>query len=570
MGKFDTHGGYFAPQGYMKVEVGGSHEENPNGGVQVGVDPEGIPNMLEEGEPVYNDYVYSDNIVAEADILEKHNIPEKYAGKLYSDIADAYVDEATEMPLDPIANNGLNAMLVRLADAQEEQKAIKQQKELEEELSQLSPEELDELEQMLAAQEGQESYPVEAMPQDVVPQTEQQPVESPMYMQPREQPMIPMVCGGHMTRKYLPGGPLRYNRLTWPYKNAYNQFEAPLLYGSDEPITPLRYGVPVVDVVPDAVVPPVEAAPKSPIATTKSATKSAGAKPVVSKASDATKTPLAPIDTTLLSNPGALQWVYDQAEDQKIKDYLAAEEAMREIDDLEVPVADTGTNGKQGYKPLPTWPRYTGALTAGLLGLYNAFQKPDKYTMPHYRPVLPSARMHLVDPVYTPIDQNQLVNTVLANSAGTTRAIRNAGMGPSTGALLLAQDYNTGRSIGEARRQAWEANNAARNAVNAAHNQNAATLGNFQYGQNKDWATILNDAAVRNAQNDFMLQRMNYAAEGEKYAAIQNQIDALAQALSDIGRENAVMNMINGDETRNYGYDRRFDPNYRLSSSLWR
>ncbi|MBQ3949495.1 MAG: hypothetical protein II661_03380, partial [Bacteroidales bacterium] len=135
MNKFNTQGGYFAPQGYLKVEAGGSHEENPNGGVQLGVDEQGVPNLLEEGEPVYDDYVYSDNITAEKEILEKHNIPAKYAGKLYSEVADAFVAEAEERPLDPISNSGLNAMLVRLADAQEEQKQIQQQRDLEAELS---------------------------------------------------------------------------------------------------------------------------------------------------------------------------------------------------------------------------------------------------------------------------------------------------------------------------------------------------------------------------------------------------------------------------------------------------
>ena len=114
MRKFDTHGGYFAPQDYFRVDEGGSHEENPNGGVQVGVDPQGTPNLLEENEPVYKDFVYSDNIVADVEMLKKHNIPTKYAGKLYSEIADAFVDEAGERPNDPISNNGLNAMLVRL------------------------------------------------------------------------------------------------------------------------------------------------------------------------------------------------------------------------------------------------------------------------------------------------------------------------------------------------------------------------------------------------------------------------------------------------------------------------
>jgi hypothetical protein len=46
MGKFNVHGGMFAPKGFFRVNEGGSHESNPNGGVQVGKDEQGIPNML--------------------------------------------------------------------------------------------------------------------------------------------------------------------------------------------------------------------------------------------------------------------------------------------------------------------------------------------------------------------------------------------------------------------------------------------------------------------------------------------------------------------------------------------
>lgn len=155
MNRFNTNGGYFAPQGYLRINKGGSHDENPNGGVQLGVDGQGVPNLLEENEPVYNDFVYSDNIKADPKILEQFNIPKKYAGKLYSVIADDYVDEAALNPNDPISNNGLNAMLVRLADAQEAQKQMEEQRALEEELAKMSPEEQEALMAMMEQEAAQ-------------------------------------------------------------------------------------------------------------------------------------------------------------------------------------------------------------------------------------------------------------------------------------------------------------------------------------------------------------------------------------------------------------------------------
>ena len=201
---------------------------------------------------------------------------------------------------------------------------------------------------------------------------------------------------------------------------------------------------------------------------------------------------------------------------------------------------------------LPTWPRYAGAVTSGLLGIYNAVQRPDRYNIRRYNPTLPSARLDLVDPSYNPIDQNILVNDVLASGAGTARSIVNSGAGPSTGALLVAADANTGSNIGDARVRAWDANNQRRNDVIGQRNANATALANFDYGVSRDRAQIQNTAQLQNIQNDLIRQRLNYAAEGEKYAAIQSNIDSVSKALAGIGNENFAMNQINNDTAYDY------------------
>lgn len=227
MSKFDTHGGYFAPAGYMRINEGGSHEENPNGGVQVGVDPDGNPNLLEEGEPVYKDFVFSDNIKADESMLEQFGIPKAYAGKLYSEIADSYIDEAELRPNDEISTNGLNAMLGRLAQAQEAQKAAEEEAALAEELANMSPEELAALEQMLAQEQGQTMPAGDVIaPEQIAPEQVVIPGEQ---MQPEVMPM--MACGGKIN-KFAMGGdeddppyqaPLLFNPETG---NAYIQTHA--------------------------------------------------------------------------------------------------------------------------------------------------------------------------------------------------------------------------------------------------------------------------------------------------------------------------------------------------------
>lgn len=200
MGTFNTHGGYFAPKDYFRINEGGSHKENPNGGVQIGHDNNGIPNLLEEGEPVYKDFVYSDNIKADKSILKDFFIPEKYAGKLYSEIADSFIEEAEVRPNDPVSNNGLNVMLGRLADAQEEQKLRKEERALKAELKKLSPEEL-----MLLGSEINQNEQEDTIQQPQIMAAPQPQQIIPEQQIPVEQQSPMMACGG-MLKKYADGG----------------------------------------------------------------------------------------------------------------------------------------------------------------------------------------------------------------------------------------------------------------------------------------------------------------------------------------------------------------------------
>ena len=778
--KFNMQGGYFSPQGYMRIDEGGSHDENPNGGVQIGVDGQGIPNMLEEDESVYKDYVFSDNIKADKKFLADNHIPEKYVGKLYSEIADAYVAEAQDRPLDTISNKGLNAMLMRLAQAQESQKEEKTVKELEDEMSQLTPEELDELEAMLAGTEQ------EQMQQPIVPEVEQ-PV---------------MMANGGLIHRFDEGGdrplvayggtiPAATVTATHPFTasvtRAINNFPKKAKEVFDEVKTPLyfvpgvgeallagdaiehtvkgEYGKAALSAVP--LVKPAKGVSKvmdeayrmleaekaydaaykvekaaetvkkgskvkdsakkvwgvgkylfDPRAVWKSGWKPttiggkigkgvigtaqtlgstaldlelvnqgvstavdqvrqrtgsntdaayeaakatdpfanvrakggvinrydnplgsnllqrgtgfngmvtmqdvmnrhfpavqikapkidmSGVQAAISKLPETPKTitsnipltgplfqvpqtgykanadlglpklNLAPpkdnlatvryklrnniplVDTSGLKLPtGVTSLAPTTKAAASATPVVPTEPTVPEVPAAEEQGGNAGaTTTTNTVKPamLPTWPRYMGAVASGIMGLYNAFQKPDQYKIRRYNPTLPSAKLHLVDPTYNPMDQNMLVNDVLASGAGTTRAIMNSGAGPSTGALLVAADYNTGRNIGDARAKVWDANNQRRNEVLTQRNANAKATADFDYTMSRDRAQIQNMAELQNIQNELMQQRLNYAAEGEKYAALQSNINAMSQALSGIGQENFAMNQVNQDSAYDY------------------
>ena len=877
MSTFDTHGGYFAPKDYMKVEAGGSHEENPNGGVQIGVDQEGTPNLLEEGEPVYKDYVYSDNIKASERFLKENNIPEKYAGELYSKIADSFFTEAENRPYDPISRNGLEAMLGRLADAQEGQKAYNEQRQLERELKNLSPDELAALEEMLAAQEqpGLEGEAAAVPPMPAQPETvPQEPEMIPQEVAPGQMPM--MRNGGKLFKdggdrvlsaqsvitepavitaddpkrlameEAVRGGINRFaeeyalpaagylvdpgfgaamaaaeaaKKMRDEYRDsAEHLLEAGALSGlfSSDPEYIVKQSTREAKKVAksnealerynelqkakneafdDAIQVAKDArkrieTSKEAFTTSKTALENAAAsganeqtiknfsEAYIEKAKgigqarrEATSATLDAIGKGIAKNaskvrkvaavakaPGfvpklvgglgtaalvgasiidginarknkstgkisseeslndegadidlsTLKVVNEEARGGKINrfpnggqvwDYknsrimrtppvlnpsIVTAEAPRIYDSISpVTVTDTmkampsfsagavqlnppgllrryspisfeelarrtfgnytapdmesyyGPTHEWQYKEehpvwgeeiapavvtadrpvkastgmgsiysrmaptieqivsnvdlseigkstagasavdaasgavtassgdaaesmkanpyLSTFPRYAGAIGSGLLGLYNAFQKPDRYTATRYKPFAPTGRISLQDQVYNPVDQNMLMNQVLAQGNSTQRALRNSGLGPSTAAAMIAQDNSITGNLGNTFLQTWDANNQRRNQVIAANNANEAQRAQFDYAIDAARQRALADAQMRNAYNDLQLQQLNYAAEGDKYAAISNQISNALQALSGIGQENFVMNQVNSNPA-NEGY----------------
>lgn len=935
MGKFDTHGGYFAPQNYYRINEGGSHEENPNGGVQVGTDENGIPNAVEQDETVYDDFVFSDRVVISDDMISQFKLNPWAEGLTYAEYVDKLVEETEERPLDPTSNNGLRAMLSRAASAQEQQKQNEEKQQLEQELAQLSPEELQQLEAMLAEQEASQQ-----MPQQASPEMMQEMPEETMMAPEQMAGQMPMSFGGPLLHSYAQGGdtddnpvpgmdgkklirvdngdgtftfveenpavdtteerPRSIQRpilLDNSYASADNTSVRPSLYdpfkaGSAEgsPQSETDYSAlwglvpfvgPIRDMINDGVdwsdvgslaldvlslvpgayfakAPSVilnaadkandmrrvakvagavnnskrvgraiqeigesnfdKAASKSfaerlglptgvdvdaavrrntstvagSAAETWAKTKSSAisqlddeAAVLKEKLSDATrkltdaksrsagqmeidglrreaeslerkikenaqqadylgKKTAAPEPQSVVSKPepvaempvstpvpsaspsatepvpstapattaptlrrtpwqkvkrgvGALAditfnpvgitnelgripakglrgwkypigaaeltgrtlgaigyyWSKNHPEARALREYMNTPifdtdiknqfdgdstsviwnsdnqepsagdfffakggkmnlaglgddfDPNRKFNGIKVPslfeetkpswypkftfnigpmpetrdsIAYKASHGitpefrgiqfdrdpnfilppvssteadntaeSEASAMYPTWPRYTSAITSGLTGLYDVFQRPDKLRVPTQYPALASARMHLRDLVFNPVDQNMMVQDTLNAGAGMASQIRNAGLGPSTGRTLLALDSNIGKNIGTARVQGAAANESLMNNVLTQNNQNAGTLGQFQYGISRDNASLMNQVMQQRIQNELFRQRYNNEAESAKYAAIQNQLDTLAQALSGIGRENFAMNQINSN-----------------------
>lgn len=123
-GDLMTHGADFS-NGMVFIGNGGSHEENPFEGVPMGVDPEGVPNLVEEGETIFNDYVFSKRLNVPKAIREKY----KLRGTKEMSFAEAskqLAKESEERPNDPISERGMQALMADLASAQESVKGEQQ------------------------------------------------------------------------------------------------------------------------------------------------------------------------------------------------------------------------------------------------------------------------------------------------------------------------------------------------------------------------------------------------------------------------------------------------------------
>ena len=113
-----THGAEW-DNGLRIIGNGGTHEENPMEGVPMGMDAEGTPNLVEQGEVIFNDYVFSNRMFADGGLLESFNLPKSYDGYSFAAIAEKLGEESKERPNDPISKRGLLSSMSRLQQAQE-------------------------------------------------------------------------------------------------------------------------------------------------------------------------------------------------------------------------------------------------------------------------------------------------------------------------------------------------------------------------------------------------------------------------------------------------------------------
>ena len=211
MSSYFANGGQIGEQqapGLTFINNGGTHEQNPLGGVPQGVDPQGTPNLVEEGEvKTNNNYVFSNRNKPTIELLKEVGLPHNLKTLTFADIAKLISKESSERPNDPISKKGLEIQLAKLKQAQE----MYNQQEFENRM-QNDPEFR---EQVLAQQQAQ------------VQQQQMQQQAHQQQMMPQQQ--IPeqqtLANGGNLFLYGDQMNPIKLNKQPNIYNNIYNTTE---------------------------------------------------------------------------------------------------------------------------------------------------------------------------------------------------------------------------------------------------------------------------------------------------------------------------------------------------------
>lgn len=107
---------------------GGTHEQNPLGGIPMGQSSNGNMNTVEQGETMKGDFVYSNRIMITPQMIAQFNLPKNLEGKSVAD-ATKLINKKFEGRNSKIDNSTKKNFLDRIAQAQEAVKAEEEAKQ---------------------------------------------------------------------------------------------------------------------------------------------------------------------------------------------------------------------------------------------------------------------------------------------------------------------------------------------------------------------------------------------------------------------------------------------------------
>lgn len=553
-GDLNTYGGTYNG-GLEYIDNGGTHEQNPFNGVPMGTDRNGTPNLVEEGETIWNDYVFSNRLKVPETLTDKYKLSKDIT---FAEASKKLGKEIEETPNDPISKRTFNSFMQDLQQSQEEVKAKKELAKAKRQFNKLSPQE------QLGILNGtpvQEDNTMLSNPNEIVSNEPQQ-----------------FDDGGWMFDNMWEGAP--------EYQNSYLKGNMPYYQGK---VSSKGYSVKDIEGTDNY----------------KNFTKYALTLPdnhnYWQTLSNKTGKDVTYLKNNYerLRNDGKLGWVHrtpkfnnistqadtpftiyqplDALGNQKPFNMLSPYGMGYSANDI-VPFSDRvdangntvidlknkefistdtkkKTNNKEDNGLLPTWMRYAPIVGSAIGAASSLLSKPDESSADAILTAAREAGQYTpisFNPIgdyiqYNPFDRDYYINKLNAESGAARRAIINQASGNRGNAMagILAADYNAQNQLGALARQAEEYNLAQRQKV-AEFNRGTNmfnTEGMFK-------ADTANQAAKMQArstllQGTMQAERLRQAARQQLAAERSANLTNLFNNIGNIGRENMNFNILN-------------------------
>lgn len=559
-GDLNTYGGIYNG-GLEYINNGHTHSENPYGGVPMGSDENGTPNLVEEGETIWNDYVFSNRLKVPETLTDKYKLSKDIT---FAEASKKLGKEIEETPNDPISKRTFNSFMQDLQQSQEEVKAKKELAKAKRQFNKLSPQE-----QLEILNGG----PVQEDNILLVNPNQSNPDNTPQQF----------AEGGYTDRNWLfdtmwEGAP--------EYQDSYLKGNIPYYQGK---ISDKGYSVKDIEDTDNY----------------KNFTKYALTLPDTHSywqtLSNKTGKDITYLKNNYerLRNDGKLGWVHrtpkfnnistqadtpftiyqplDALGNQKPFNMLSPYGMGYSANDI-VPFSDRvdnngntvidlknkefisadtkkKTNNKEDNGLLPTWMRYAPIVGSAIGAASSLLSKPDESSADAILTAAREAGQYTpisFNPIgdyiqYNPFDRDYYINKLNAESGAARRAIIKQSSGNRGNAMagILAADYNAQNQLGALARQAEEYNLAQRQKV-AEFNRGTNmfnTEGMFK-------ADTANQAAKMQArstllQGTMQAERLRQAARQQLAAERSANLTNLFNNIGNIGRENMNFNILN-------------------------
>lgn len=195
---------------------GGTHEENPLGGIPQGMAPDGGTNLVEQGETKLDsaNYIFSDTLKVDNDTVKQFGLSKTDVGKTFAEVSKKMNRPNSRRENDTIEEAAKKRDLESLMQAQEEFKA----KDLEKDMAMMQAKHPDFMNSMNQAMAPQEVPPLPQQDPNLMQQPMgseqpggQPPVDPAMQQMMAQQGgslggIVPMAMGGSLQHSYGLGG----------------------------------------------------------------------------------------------------------------------------------------------------------------------------------------------------------------------------------------------------------------------------------------------------------------------------------------------------------------------------